>query len=678
MTISTRLFALLALILMATSLPAKDVMPALIYDLPQKDIVAIHGFDPATLLSNAEMEELRTASFDGDTFKVLIVLVDWFNRPGTYSVETFDSMMFSRDTWPGGSVADYFAECSYGQLTMIGNSIDWYDAGTYSSSFWFGNLVDDIDPLVDYSEYDGNNDGFVDAILFIRSGNGEEDSGNPDDIWSYAVGYGGGGLPTDDGVNINRWCTVPETWPLRNPINPTQFSGVDTLNRIRVACHELTHNLGMPDLYDYDSKLDTMTYITPNDDNDHPLVDWCVMGYGGYGIMAIGSTTPSHHCGWMKKNLGWNEPVVVSQLTQQLEIFDIETHQENSLFLVPIDLTDGEYFLLEYRNPHHSGMFDKIDSDYSCYLWPDLTYGGDTLDQGLLITHVHDSVTINTGYLNNGTPGNEHYAVMVEDAGYNAAFDYTNNPEGGITDTAQWWYPYETRRAAPFNPDVPGQNVFGPGTTPNSDGYYGPTGITVVVDSIVNERLYATVTYPAEADSDGDNIITAVDNCPDTYNPDQANADGDEFGDLCDNCPNLAGSNQGDADGDGLGDICDECTDTDDDGYGDPGFLANTCPVDNCPEIANPDQADFDGDGFGDVCDAVCCAIRADIDHSGGEEPDIADLIYLVNLMFQDGPPAPCPGETDIDGNGEGPDIVDLIAMVSYMFQGGAEPVECP
>ncbi|MFO0619475.1 MAG: DUF4215 domain-containing protein [Polyangiaceae bacterium] len=95
------------------------------------------------------------------------------------------------------------------------------------------------------------------------------------------------------------------------------------------------------------------------------------------------------------------------------------------------------------------------------------------------------------------------------------------------------------------------------------------------------------------ADSDGDGIPNAMDNCPTVFNPIrpmdngmQANADGDADGDACDPCPLNPDTTTcmvvvGDADGDGV---------------------PNT--TDNCPNVANMNQADADMDGKGDVCDA--------------------------------------------------------------------------
>ncbi len=81
-------------------------------------------------------------------------------------------------------------------------------------------------------------------------------------------------------------------------------------------------------------------------------------------------------------------------------------------------------------------------------------------------------------------------------------------------------------------------------------------------------------------DSDGDQILDCVDNCPLVPNPDQHDRDGDSVGDVCDNCLVAFNSEQADTDGDGHGDACD-----------------------NCPVVSNPDQADADFDRVGDVCD---------------------------------------------------------------------------
>jgi hypothetical protein len=175
-----------------------------------------------------------------------------------------------------------------------------------------------------------------------------------------------------------------------------------------------------------------------------------------------------------------------------LVIYDIETHKDSSLYKLPINDNSDEYFLLEYRNPHSSGKFDKLDSDFSVYFWPNLAYGADSIDRGLLITHIFDSLGSTSDWyaMNSCTPRYEHYSVMVVDAGYNPACGSACNPEGHVTDSAQWWYPYETRKGALFSDDVNGQSVFGPQTYPSSDGYGGYSGNYVRVDSIVGDRMY--------------------------------------------------------------------------------------------------------------------------------------------------------------------------------------------
>lgn len=80
---------------------------------------------------------------------------------------------------------------------------------------------------------------------------------------------------------------------------------------------------------------------------------------------------------------------------------------------------------------------------------------------------------------------------------------------------------------------------------------------------------------------------------------------------------------------------------------------------------------------YPDYISVICCANRGDIDHSNGGTPiDIADLVYLVDFMFNSGPEPPCNDEADIDGSG-GIDISDLVYLVDFMFSGGPGPPAC-
>jgi len=114
----------------------------------------------------------------------------------------------------------------------------------------------------------------------------------------------------------------------------------------------------------------------------------------------------------------------------------------------------------------------------------------------------------------------------------------------------------------------------------------------------VHDLEYHVPTRTIVAGTHGRSMYKIIAPCWDTNDQ-----DGDGVGDACDNCVAVHNPDQLDADLDQIGDACDECTDLDGDGYGDPGYAANTCPDDNCPDVVNPDQGDADGDGIGNACD---------------------------------------------------------------------------
>ena len=174
---------------------------------------------------------------------------------------------------------------------------------------------------------------------------------------------------------------------------------------------------------------------------------------------------------------------------------------------------------------------------------------------------------------------------------------------------------------------------------------------------------------PSQSDIDYDRFGDACDNCLTTYNPDQLDFDADGYGDLCDNCSEIASDNLSDTDLDGTGDMCDPCTDTDGDGFGNPGFAANTCPLDNCPDYSNPDQTDSDGDGIGNTCDNCFFTENPDQLDSNGDCPAPP---YTSDLRCGDACPGCCVGRVgDANGEGEYPDEVtlgDIMLMVDVLF----------
>ncbi|MDH3891617.1 MAG: T9SS type A sorting domain-containing protein [candidate division Zixibacteria bacterium] len=62
-------------------------------------------------------------------------------------------------------------------------------------------------------------------------------------------------------------------------------------------------------------------------------------------------------------------------------------------------------------------------------------------------------------------------------------------------------------------------------------------------------------------------------------------------------------------------------------------------------------------------------------DMDGSGTVDIGDLVYMVDFMFNGGPPPAIMNSMDVNGSCTGPNIADLVYFVDYFFQGGAAPV---
>ena len=216
-------------------------------------------------------------------FKALVLLVDFSDKTSQVTAGYFDTLVFVDQP---STVRNYYKEVSYQKLDIITldlpSSLGWYtDPETYAyyvdGQYGWGDypqnaqkLVEDLvviaDPYVDFSQYDNDSDGSVDALMVVHAGSGAELTGNPNDIWSHTWGLNDPQFV--DGVWVYSYSMEPEYY---------QYPWGDMTPGI--FCHELGHTFGLPDLYDYDY-------------DSRGIGDWSLMAFGSWNGPLGGS--PAH------------------------------------------------------------------------------------------------------------------------------------------------------------------------------------------------------------------------------------------------------------------------------------------------------------------------------------------------------------------------------------------------
>lgn len=288
--------------------------------------------------------------------KGLVILVDfpdvWF-RVGSTNNEVVDyyDLNFNgklRSEYRlEGSVRDYFYDQSYGQFDVTFDIVGPIRL-SHNLSYYGENdeVGDDLHPCemvieaihkakdagVDFSQYDWNGDGEIEQVVLVYSGTGENSSGRDDDIWPHEWDLDSGkeyndgtGAQDMNGYIVNTYSVTSE---LASGIRP---SGIG------VACHEFSHSLGLPDLYD-------VSYSgCPN------MQKYDVMAHGCYNGRNDDSTLPVAFSAWERWTIGWMTPIV---LEEPCEITNMPVLSDQPVaYVIYNDAHPDEYFMLENRQP---------------------------------------------------------------------------------------------------------------------------------------------------------------------------------------------------------------------------------------------------------------------------------------------------------------------------------------
>lgn len=341
--------------------------------------------------------ELQTRNQAIGSQKAIVLLIkttDYDTLPREDYDHLFNSDVIDEELNPTGSIRQYYLANSYGKFDVEFLVTDWVDsplteeecAGTTQG---VGGRIDECyepalqaldarhaDPndSFDWTDYDQNNDFYIDNLIIIHNGYaaeaGDVDSaGTPSSnrIRSYSSSAGEGSFRSTYGYAVGYFCIA------------AGYRGVLNFNfmRLNIATHEFIHNFGMFDLYDLSFQ-------------SSGCGTFCIMGFPvGQANSAI---MPGNVGAYTKYFMGWVDPIEITQDG----VYDIRpsyTHED--IYLIrPESYDPFEYLLIENRQ--------KLG-------W-DLDFWG---DGGIVIWHVDDSVRSN-----NLAVGETRVRIVQRDGNY--------------------------------------------------------------------------------------------------------------------------------------------------------------------------------------------------------------------------------------------------------------------
>jgi immune inhibitor A len=249
-----------------------------------------------------------------------------------------------------GSARDYFMASSYGKFTpnfdvvgpyMLPNNQTYYGKDSLlKKDINIEQMVIDACTQasangIDFSQYDANNDGYVDNVSIVYAGQSQAEGASSNAIWPLTSNI------TNPAISFNGKLISGFTC-----VSELKYGVGTTMTSVGVFCHEFGHVLGLPDYYN-----------TLN--ANYTLDKWDIMDAGSY--LNLGCTPPTYST-YDRFYLGYFTPqeinstsnVTLSPIYQgsttpantnnQAFLFSATTHNLNGKSPNP-----KEFFMIEYR-----------------------------------------------------------------------------------------------------------------------------------------------------------------------------------------------------------------------------------------------------------------------------------------------------------------------------------------
>ena len=326
----------------------------------------------------------------------LIILVNFKDAAFTTSKSEMDSMLTGKNYTRNytykyygrnytveskGSAWKYFYDSSNGQydpqfdvvgpvtvsqnMAYYGGNIGGGDKNPEAMIVEACKLVNDS---VDFSLYDNDNDGIADFVYVIYAGYGEADGGAANTIWPHQY-------------FIFQTLKLDNTKIYRYACSNEMDNYTKHHTGIGPFCHEFSHVLGLPDLYE-----------TTGNGSHKTMGQWSILDYGPYNN---DGNTPPAYSAYERFFMGWLTPRLITE-PENITLAELNESQEALLIsssdqhnLIGNDPDPTTFYLLENRQqtgwdeylPGHGLMLTKIQYNYK--KWFDNTVNNTAKSMGV-------------------------------------------------------------------------------------------------------------------------------------------------------------------------------------------------------------------------------------------------------------------------------------------------------